>query len=72
VYFEQGDGTCAAYADCAAPLVLCTIEGGGHSWPGGVPKTGVVECPADGIQSSSFFASEVAWKFFQENPLPAH
>lgn len=69
-YLEQGDGKCAAYAGCRAPVVLCTIEGGGHSWPGGEPKAGVADCPADGAQSSTFFASEAIWKFFKENPMP--
>ena len=55
---------------CRAPVVLCTIEGGGHSWPGGEPKTAVADCPADGAQSSTFFASEAIWKFFKENPMP--
>lgn len=70
VYFEQGDGRCIAFEGCRAPVVLCAIEGGGHSWPGGVPKAGVADCPADGIQSETFAASEVAWRFFQENPMP--
>ena len=70
VYFEQGDGRCTAYASCQAPLVLCAVEGGGHSWPGGVGKEPVVDCAADGFQSRSFIASEVAWRFFQANPLP--
>ena len=67
-YFTEGNGSCAAYAGCSAPVVLCAIEGGGHSWPGGVLKAGVVDCPADGPQSQSFSASETAWRFFAENP----
>ncbi len=35
VFFEQGDTTCVAWSDCDAPLGLCTIDGGGHTWPGG-------------------------------------
>ncbi|MGC4121109.1 MAG: hypothetical protein QM765_42335 [Myxococcales bacterium] len=68
-YLQQGDGTCTAYEGCTGATVLCSIEGGGHSWPGGVPKTGVVDCPADGIQSTTFFASEAAWQFFRSNPM---
>jgi len=68
--FEQGDGKCVGYTGCKAPVVLCTIDGGGHSWPGGEPKTGVADCPADGAQSTTFVASEVAWTFFKENPMP--
>jgi polyhydroxybutyrate depolymerase len=69
-YFEQGDGRCSAYQGCRASTVLCAIEGGGHSWPGGVSKEPVADCPSDGFQSQSFSASEVAWRFFQSNPLP--
>lgn len=71
-YDAMGDGTCLAYTGCAASTVLCTIEGGGHSWPGGAPKTGVSDCPSDGIQSRTFMANEVMWKFFQQNPMPAN
>ena len=67
-YFEQGDGKCASYTGCRGSVVLCTVDGGGHSWPGGVLKTGVADCPADGAQSQSFLASEVIWKFFKEHP----
>jgi polyhydroxybutyrate depolymerase len=69
-YFEQGEGRCTAHEGCQAKVVLCAIEGGGHSWPGGVGKEPVVSCPADGFQSQDFIASEVAWRFFEENPLP--
>lgn len=70
VTFEQGDGRCATYDDCGASVVLCTIEGGGHSWPGGAPKgSGVIDCPADGPQSTTFIASEAAWAFFVAHPM---
>ncbi len=70
-YDAMGDGTCLAYTGCAASTVLCTIEGGGHSWPGGAPKTAVSDCPSDGVQSRTFIANEVMWKFFLKNPMPA-
>ncbi|MBI5545949.1 MAG: hypothetical protein HY901_18825 [Deltaproteobacteria bacterium] len=68
--FEQGDGRCTSHDGCDAPVVLCAIEGGGHSWPGGQPKPGAVDCPADGPQSTTFDASEAAWQFFRANPRP--
>lgn len=70
-YTTMGDGSCASYTGCAAATVLCTVEGGGHSWPGGAPKTGVSDCPSDGAQSTTFVVNEVLWKFFQQNPMPA-
>lgn len=68
--FTEGNGRCSAFEGCAAPVVLCALEGGGHSWPGGEPTVSVVDCPGDGAQSQSFPASEAAWRFFAENPMP--
>lgn len=69
-YFQQGDGTCNGFEACEAPTVLCTIAGGGHSWPGGAPKgDGISDCPGDGAQSTTFSASELAWSFFEANPM---
>lgn len=70
VAFTAGDGTCAAYDGCEADVVLCLIDGGGHSWPGGEPNVGVIDCPGDGPQSTTFHASEEAWRFFQGHPKP--
>jgi len=35
--YENGDATCVAWAGCEddAEVRLCTIQGGGHQWPGG-------------------------------------
>ncbi|MBL9028796.1 MAG: prolyl oligopeptidase family serine peptidase [Myxococcales bacterium] len=68
--FTAGDGTCSAYDGCAADVVLCLIQGGGHSWPGGEPNADVIECPEDGPQSTTFSASEEVWRFFAEHPKP--
>jgi polyhydroxybutyrate depolymerase len=68
--FSEGDGTCVAYEGCEADVLLCLVEGGGHNWPGGEPPGGLIECPADGGQSTSFSASEQAWAFFKSHPKP--
>ncbi|AKF02979.1 Hypothetical protein DB32_000127 [Sandaracinus amylolyticus] len=69
-FFEEGDGHCARSADCTgADVALCTIEGAGHSWPGGGRSADVVECPADGEQSTTFRASEAIWRFFADHPM---
>lgn len=68
VWATQGDGTCNAYMGCEGDVVLCAVEGGGHSWPGGLPPADVVDCPADGPQSTTFFASEQIWRFFDAHP----
>jgi polyhydroxybutyrate depolymerase len=71
-YLEQGDGRCTRALGCrdGADVVLCVVEGGGHNWPGGDPPADLVACPGNGGQSSSFSASEVAWRFFSEHALP--
>jgi len=66
-YFAEGNGTCEVFEGCSsAKVVLCSIEGGGHSWPGGEPGVGVINCPENGPQSQSFSASEAAWRFFAD------
>lgn len=65
---SEGDGSCVRYDDCDADVVLCTIDGGGHSWPGGEPNRDVSDCPADGEQSTTFEASEHIWAFFEAHP----
>jgi polyhydroxybutyrate depolymerase len=38
--FSEGDATCQSYDACDADseVTLCTISGGGHTWPGGDPS----------------------------------
>ena len=56
-----------AYANCAdhADVVLYTIQGGGHTWPGGasLPEWFV------GTTTQNIDASRVEWAFFLEHPL---
>ena len=35
--YQNGDSTCVEYSQCAAgsKVRLCTVDGGGHQWPGG-------------------------------------
>lgn len=73
---EQGDGRCESQGRCPASgdVVLCTIAGGGHSWPGGAAAQGqgLPACTAagEGIQSRTFIASEQIWTFFKTQALP--
>jgi len=58
-----------AYPTCAeqTAVVLYTIEGGGHTWPGGpqyLPRSIV------GRVSRDINASEVIWQFFASHPRP--
>jgi len=72
--FEEGDGICDGYDDCAdgGETVLCTIVGGGHGWPGGDPPPLEERnrCPDDGEHSTTFHASEQIWRFFARQARP--
>ncbi len=61
------DVTRRAYTNCAddAAVVLYTIQGGGHTWPGGkpLPKWFV------GRTTRSIDATSLMWSFFGEHPL---
>lgn len=61
------DVTRRAYTHCAddADVVLYTIHGGGHTWPGGGPL------PAwhAGPNTHNIDASSLMWAFFREHPL---
>jgi polyhydroxybutyrate depolymerase len=57
----QGDARGIRYTGCDddAEVIFYTIEGGGHTWPGGWP------IPAVGKTSSDIDATEEMWQFFQ-------
>jgi polyhydroxybutyrate depolymerase len=61
------DVTHGAYANCAddVGVLLYTVHGGGHSWPGGMtlPEWFV------GPTSSSIDATSTMWAFFREHRL---
>ena len=68
--FQNGDATCQAYENCTADVTLCTIDGGGHTWPGGEYavelnfwKKGVGEISRD------IDANDEMWEFFQKQKL---
>lgn len=60
------DVTRLDYRGCAAnaSVVLYTIKGGGHTWPGGPELAEWLLGPT----TQSIDASEVMWAFFQEHP----
>lgn len=64
--YAKGDATCVAYGDCdaGADVMRCTIAGGGHTWPGGVPV------PALGKTSQDIDATDAMWEFFVAHPMP--
>ena len=61
IILPQGDASGKRYADCdeEAGVILYTIDGGGHAWPGGWP------IPFVGKTSKDIDATEELWQFFQ-------
>ena len=61
------DATRLEYTKCAdgASVVLYTIQGGGHIWPGGGPLPEWYV----GRMSNSVDATGVMWAFFRDHPL---
>ena len=63
--YAKGDATCQTYDQCAggAEVTLCTIDGGGHTWPGGTPV------PSLGATSTDINATDAMWTFFSAHHL---
>ncbi len=61
------DVTRRAYTSCAddAAVALYTVQGGGHTWPGGKPLPEWFVGPT----SRSINATSLMWEFFREHPL---
>jgi polyhydroxybutyrate depolymerase len=56
----------------AGEVELCTIDGGGHYWPGGDDWTGSeVVCGLNqGVRSMDLIANDALWTWFQRHPMP--
>jgi polyhydroxybutyrate depolymerase len=63
VVYAQGDASCSKWSGCAADLELCTIDGGGHTWPGGE------EVILVGKTSHDIDATERMITFFEAHPM---
>lgn len=65
ISFQKGDSTCQKWGPCAggSEVVLCTVSGGGHAWPSGLPLlTGKTTFDLD--------ATEMITSFFEAHPMP--
>jgi polyhydroxybutyrate depolymerase len=71
--FHNGAASCELYA-CpkTGEVELCTIDGGGHYWPGGDDWGGsTVFCGSgQGIRSADIIANDAFWTWFQAHPMP--
>jgi len=65
-----GAATEYRYGPCrgGSEVVLWSIEGGGHTWPGGDPASGFV-ARIVGSVNRDIFASELMWQFFEKHPM---
>lgn len=64
--YQNGDASCVTHSGCTAgaDVVLCTISGGGHQWPGGDTL------PFLGTKSDDIIATDALWDFFMAHPKP--
>jgi polyhydroxybutyrate depolymerase len=64
--FRKGDAHCTTHGACAegAEVTLCTIDNGGHTWPGGTPIVAL------GNTSTNLSATDAMWTFFLAHPMP--
>jgi polyhydroxybutyrate depolymerase len=62
--FNKGDSKCSTYKTCAqgTEVTLCTVTGGGHTWPGGTPY------PPLGYTTTDLVATDAMWEFFKRHP----
>lgn len=68
--YQQGGVTCQTYSGCSADAAvrLCTIENGGHIWPGAAAYG--LEDSCGGTQTANLDANDELWAFFQQHPMP--
>lgn len=66
--FQKGDSSCQTYKACGAgvEVILCTVQNGGHTWPGGTPV------PSLGNTTTDLSATDAMWDFFTRHPLPSN
>lgn len=81
-YLEKGDVNCQQYQECNnnTAVVLCSVDGSGHTWPGGNYAPAICEKRTNsklcrqwksqvGEINRDINASEFMWKFFRDKHL---
>jgi polyhydroxybutyrate depolymerase len=65
VTYERGDARCVARDGCegGSEVILCTVDRGGHTWPGGLPV------PL-GYTTRNLDATAMMLDFFARHPMP--
>jgi polyhydroxybutyrate depolymerase len=69
--YHKGDTTCTTHDQCAGgtAVTLCTVEGGGHSWPGGDTGGRVMLEMMIG-KTTHDISNQHMWDFFAAHPMP--
>jgi polyhydroxybutyrate depolymerase len=70
---SHGAATCELYpCPHAGEVELCTIDGGGHYWPGGDDWAGsTIVCGTNqGARSADLIANDAFWSWFTAHPMP--
>ena len=64
VTFTNGAASCVTHGGCTdgADVVMCTLDGVGHQWPGGE------SLPFLGANSNDLVATDAIWDFFVAHP----
>ena len=67
--FAAGTVRCLTHDGCrdGAEVSLCTVEGGGHTWPGGRAVPFFV---GQGSTNHDVVADDLIWAFFEKHPMP--
>ncbi|MBP9114103.1 MAG: dienelactone hydrolase family protein [Polyangiaceae bacterium] len=65
--YQNGDVRCREWSNCQndANVTLCTIDGGGHAWPSGVPMPFIL-----GKTTTDISATDTMVSFFRAHPKP--
>lgn len=63
--FSNGDSVCEQFDGCpaGAAVTLCTVDGGGHTWPGGTPLFGL------GKTTEDLDATATMWEFWDQQQV---
>jgi polyhydroxybutyrate depolymerase len=72
ITYQNGDAICETYSPCDknTEVTLCTIDGGGHTWPGGqLTNTQKWWTDIVGIVSQDISANDAMWEFFERHPM---
>ena len=64
-----GEVRCMSHGECrsGAEVTLCTVNGGGHTWPGGASVPWIA---GQGKTNHDVVADDLIWAFFEKHPMP--